>query len=646
MNHRYSYLFEPLIIRTHRIPNRIVMCAMNDNLAFPDGYPTEQQIDYYTARAAGGVGLMITGNAYIDEQASKISANQLGCQDDRLVSALARLVESVHAHGTVLIIQLAHAGPQTLPETIGFRQMVAPSAGEHASTARALSLVEIGAIVESFVAAARRAESAGFDGVELHCGHGYLLSSFLSPQVNLRTDQYGGSLENRARIIREIIERARAVVGSAFIIGAKFNSSDLVAGGFTVEDSLAFAQMLATVGVDYLGVSRGIAESSDHMIAPLYYERHQNVSAARAIRDAVSIPVIAMGAILDPGDADAIIERGDADLVAIGRGLIADPDWPTKAKRGAVDDIRPCIRCNECVALVDENRELRCAVNPHVGHDGKPLMPTREPLSVLVLGGGPAGCEAARTAALRGHRVTLLERHRLGGASVPEANPPFKRELNRLPVWYERQLEKAGVKVVLNIEASLEAIRERDPDVIVYAIGADPLLPQVGGVDTNSVVQATELLESPPPRGLDIAVVGAGFVGCETALHLAQNDNRVALVTRRGRDQVASDLNYTMKLALLREMGRADVTIVDHAIVQSIGPGKVSVLRADGSNGTSREEGLVADLVVLARGFAPQRLLADTLIDAGYDVRVIGEANRTGLIFHAVQQGFAVGSTI
>jgi 2,4-dienoyl-CoA reductase-like NADH-dependent reductase (Old Yellow Enzyme family)/thioredoxin reductase len=642
----YPKLFEPLTIRQQRIPNRIAMCAMNDNLAFPDGYPTEVEIDYYTARAAGGVGMMITGNAYIDEHASKISANQLGCQDDRLVPALARLVESVHAHGTVLILQLAHAGPQTLPETIGFRQMVAPSAGIHAGTSRALTMVEITAIVDGFVAAAGRAARAGFDGVEIHCGHGYLLSSFLSPNVNHRNDAYGGSLENRARIIREILERTRSVVHPAFIIGAKLNSTDLVDGGFTFDEGVAFAQMLANQGIDYLGVSRGVAESSDQMIAPLYYERLQNIAAARDIRRAVDIPVIAMGAILDPGDANAILERGDADMVAIGRGLIADPEWPAKARRGAVEDIRPCIRCNECVALVDENRELRCAVNPHVGHDARPLTPTRSPRSVLVLGGGPAGCETARVAAMRGHRVTLIERHRLGGASVPNANPRFKRELDRLPVWYERQLDNAGVEVVLNTAANVALVEARSPDVIVYAVGAEPITPIVPGTESESVIQAIDLLGHPPPTGLDIAVVGAGFVGCETALHLAQSGNRVVLITRRARDQLAYDLNYTMKLALLREMDRAGVNVLDRSDVESVGQGNVCVQSWDSEGGSPAHRSLPADRVVLARGFSPRRRLAEELVEAGYDVRVIGEANHTGLIFHAVQQGFALGSTI
>jgi len=619
---------------------------MNDNLAFPDGYPTETEIDYYTARAAGGVGLMITGNAYVDEHVSKISANQLGCQDDRLVPALARLVESVHAHGTVLILQLAHAGPQTLPETIGFRQMVAPSAGARASTSRAMSLVEIAAVVDAFAAAARRAERAGFDGVEIHCGHGYLLSGFLSPNVNHRSDAYGGSLEKRARIIREILERTRAVVGAHFIIGAKFNSSDLVSGGFSPEEGIAVAKMLAELGIDYLGVSRGVAESSDQMIAPLYYERLQNIAAARVIREAVGVPVLAMGAILDPREANAILERGDADMVAIGRGLIADPDWPEKARRGEVEDIRPCIRCNECVAIVDENRELRCADNPHVGHDAKPLVPTLRPKSILVLGGGPAGCEAARVAAIRGHRVTLIERHRLGGASVPEANPRFKRELNRLPVWYARQLINAGVEVVLDTVATVALVESRSPDLILYAVGAEPIVPKVPGIESDSVIQAVRVLDLPPPSGLDIAVVGAGFVGCETALHLAQNGNRVILITRRAREELASDLNYTMKLALLREMDNADVKVVDRSDLESVSQGSLSVQSRDGASGSPSHRSIRADRVVLARGFAPRRQLADELTEAGYDVRMIGEANHTGLIFHAVQQGFAVGSTI
>jgi 2,4-dienoyl-CoA reductase-like NADH-dependent reductase (Old Yellow Enzyme family)/thioredoxin reductase len=638
-------LFEPIMIGSHRVRNRIAMSAMNDNLATPDGVVTQTEVDYYEARAAGGVGLLVTGNAFIDADVSKISATQLGAHSDRLVAGLGRLAEAVQNQGALLIVQLAHAGPQTLPETIGHRQTVAPSATLFADPSRELGFSEIQSIVVAFAAAAARVDRVGGAGVEVHCGHGYLLSAFLSPNTNQRTDGYGGSLEGRMRIVREIFAQIRAVTRDGFIIGAKFNASDLVEGGLTHDEGVLVAQALENAGADYLSVSRGVGDSVDLMISPLYYPRHGNIAATRVIKDAVSIPVIAAGSIHDPVDAEAILQRGDADLVAIGRSLIADPQWPQKAKLGLDASIRPCIRCNECVALVDENRELRCAVNPLVGRDAARLEPAAKPQHVVVVGGGPAGCEAARVAALRGHRVTLLERRgRLGGASVPRNNPDFKRELNRLPVWYEDQLAQSGVAVTLGHTATVESVSALDPDVVVYAVGAAPMEVAVPGAKQDHVVQAVDLLETEQGPDRDVVVVGAGFVGCETATFLGRSGNRVRLITRRGADEIAGDLNHTVRLALLRLMEEAKVEVVGHCDLAQVTSTSVVVTILDDGGGSTFE--LPADLVVLSRGFTPSTGLADGLRAAGFDVRMVGQSVSVGLILNAVHQGFAAGSTV
>ena len=645
MTRHFPHLFEPVTIRRTVIPNRIAMCAMNDNLALPDGYPTQHQIDYYAARAAGGVGLLITGNAFVDDDVSKISANQLGAHHDRMGAGLARLTEAVQDHGTALVVQLAHAGTQTLPETIGYRQTVAPSAVLWQDAPRELTAVEIQSIVTAFAAAAARVERAGAAGAEIHCGHGYLLSAFLSPHLNRRTDGYGGSLENRMRIIREIFDQTRAATGSRFIVGAKFNAADLVEGGIDFAEGLLLAKALEAAGADYLGVSRGVGDSVDRMIAPLYYPRHENISAARRIRDAVGVPVIAMGSVHDPADAEQIIGRGDADLVAVGRSLLADARWADKARRGAEQSIRPCIRCNECVALVDENREVRCAVNPFAGREATRLEPASPARHVVVLGGGPAGCESALTARRRGHRVTLVERrNRLGGASVPARNPAFKRELERLPSWYDGQLRQAGAELILGQESTVDSVAALEPDVIVYAIGAQPVSLDVPGADDERVVQAIHLLDGEPGTGQDMAVIGAGFVGCETAVHLGRLGNRVRLVTRRPAEQIATDLNYTVRLALRRLLDEAAVEVIGESDVREIRPSTILVAQGTTESASLRE--LPADRVVLARGFTPSLDLAGRLRERGFDVRTVGDAAGVGLIYGAVHQGFAVGSSV
>lgn len=645
MTGRFPRLFEPVTIRGRVVRNRIAMCAMNDNLALPDGYPTQHQIDYYAARAAGGVGLLITGNAFVDDDVSKMTSNQLGAHDNRMGAGLARLTEAVQDHGTALVVQLAHAGTQVLPETIGYRQTVAPSAALWQDVPRELSVLEIATIVTSFAAAAARVERAGAAGVEIHCGHGYLLSAFLSPHLNRRSDGYGGSVENRMRIVREILDQTRAATGSQFIVGAKFNASDLVEGGISFEEGLLVAKALEAAGADYLGISRGVGDSVDQMIAPLYYPRHENIAAARRIKDAVGLPVIAMGSVHDPVDAEDIIARGDADMVAVGRSLLADPRWPEKARRGDEQSIRPCIRCNECVALVDENREVRCAVNALTGREATRLEPANPPRHVVVLGGGPAGCEAALTARTRGHRVTLIERRdRLGGASVPAHNPEFKRELERLPAWYARRLAAAGAELILGQTSTLDSVAALEPDVIVCAIGGEPVGIDVPGADDGRVVHAIDLLETRPGSGQDIVVIGAGFVGCETAVHLGRLGNHVRLLTRRRADDVAADLNYTVRLALRRLLDAAAVEITGRCTVREIRPSTVLVAHCEAEPASLRE--LPADRVVLARGFAPSTGLADSLRASGFDVRMVGDAVGTGLIYGAVHQGFAVGSAV
>ena len=445
--------------------------------------------------------------------------------------------------------------------------------------------------------------------------------------------------------MREIFDQTRAATGGRFIIGAKFNASDLVEGGVSFDEGLLIAKALEAAGADYLAVSRGVGDSVDKMIAPLYYPRHENISAARRIRDAVGLPVIAMGSVHDPADAEEIIERGDADMVAIGRSLLADPGWADKARRGEEGAIRPCIRCNECVALVDENREVRCAVNPFAGREAIRLGPAYPPRHVVVLGGGPAGCEAALTARARGHRVTLIERRdRLGGASVPAYNPDFKRELERLPTWYARELASAGADLILGQESTAESVAALEPDVIVYAIGGEPVGIDVPGADSGHVVHAIDLLETQPGSGQDIVVIGAGFVGCETAVHLGHLGNHVRLLTRREADDIATDLNYTVRLALRRLLDAAAVEIVAQCDVREIRPGTVLVAQGAAEPVSLLE--LPADRVVLARGFAPSRGLADALRVRGFDVRMIGDAAGVGLIYGAVHQGFAVGSAV
>lgn len=635
-------LFQPITIGTLRLANRITMSAMNDNMSNPDGSPTEHQVDYYEARALGGVGMVVTGNAYIDDESSQIASGQPGLWSDQQVPLWGRFTDRIHLAGTPVLMQLVHAGTQTA--FAWKRPLVSPSGIPSAvmqQAARPLTFGDIETLRERFVLTAERARRAGFDGVELHCGHGYLLSSFMSPATNHRTDAYGGSLENRMRFPLETLALMRRRLGPQFVIGVKMNGMEEVADGVTLDMALRHARLFEEAGADYLTVSSGTYESGDEQCLSLYVRRLQKVHLAAAVKGLdLSIPVIAINSIVDPLLAEQIVAEGLADMVALGRPLIADPDLPDKARRGALEEIRLCIRCNDCQGRLVENRQIICAVNPDVGHE-RAFVPQKaaQSLHVLVVGGGPAGLEAARVSALRGHRVTLIEQNdRIGGTCLPRFNPVFKRELDNIPRYYDTQFARLRVEVRLGQSVSPDEVDHLRPDKVVIAVGGIPVqgtLPTDGS--DVAVLTAVQYLNQKPDVGDRIAIIGAGLVGCETALDLAQAGNTVYLLTRRPAGQVASDLNALAQYRLVTEMSQHGVTILDMTYAREISNGHLVVER----DGQATQE-LDVTAVLFAWGFLPNLVLADTLRNRGYEVWTVGDCVRPANIHAAVSDGAAV----
>ncbi|MFQ5763140.1 MAG: NADH:flavin oxidoreductase, partial [Candidatus Bathyarchaeia archaeon] len=528
-------LFEPVNIGKMELKNRIVMPSMATNFFAMDGTATRRSIAFYEERAKGGVGLIVTSSASPVPQ-MKLSG-QMGIWDFRHVPALSDLTYAVHMAGAKIAVQLEHAGRQN----VGFIDGVQPVAPSPIPSSliqalggmapRELTTNEVEAVEDAFAAAALRTKFAGFDAVEVHCAHGYLLSEFLSPLSNKRTDQYGGDLNGRVRIVVNIIGKIKAKLGRDYPVICRINGSDYLSGGLTVAESQRIAQRLEEAGADAISVSAGMYESVEWVIQPLYLPYGCLTDLAAEVKKGVNIPVITAGRINDPRFAEKVLLDGKADLVAMGRALLADPEMPNKALRGNFEDIRKCTGCMECANRVLSFATAVCSVNPEMGHEEEfRIRPAPKRKKVLVVGGGPGGLEAARVAALRGHSVVLCEKTRaLGGLVRAGSTPAFKEDLRSLIEWYSSQLKKLKVKVLLNTTTTPAFVKKRKPDALIIAVGSSPMPPRVPGVDKRHVVAAPDALLGKTPKAQTVVVVGGGSTGCEIAVHFA-GENKVKLV--------------------------------------------------------------------------------------------------------------------
>lgn len=639
MTNQVLKLLEPITIGQLTVRNRTFMSAMNENMCSMDGAPTDHQIAYYEARAKGGVGLVITGNAFVDQWNSQIASGQLGVYSDRLIPHLNRLAETVQKAGARIVMQLVHGGRQAsfawnhplwAPSAL-----VSPVVGIET---KEMTYEEIKLTIHNFIQGARRAHEAGFDGVEVHLGHGYLLSEFLSPHTNQRNDEYGGSLENNARMGLEIIEGIKKLVPAPFIVGVKMNGHEAVENGVTLEMASKYAQWFEQAGADYITVSAGTYESGDEQCQSLYIDRGFNVHLAEAIKRIVSIPVTAVGSINDPMLAEDILQKGKADIITIGRPLIADPEFVNKIANGAYEDIRKCIRCNDCQGRLVENRVITCAINPEVGKEREyKIELAAKKKKVLVVGGGPGGMEVARVSALRGHQVVLLERKaQLGGTCLPINNPGFKKELENIPAYYNYQYTQLGVDVRVNTEVTSQLIADEAPDVVVLATGAIPLSHDIAGDGSIPIVQALDYFNQVDQyEQKRIAVIGAGLVGCEAALKLAVEGNKVSLITRRPQAEAAKGLNALAAFRLITEMEKYGVEIVENSEVVSIEKERAIIRHIQSGKSSERE----FDLIVPARGFVPNGELEDEVKSLVTKVYAIGDRVKPRTILDAIAEG-------
>ena len=649
----FPRLFEPGHIGKLRLKNRLVMPPMGTQFATDTGAVTPRLIEHYSRRARGGVGLVIVEFTCVDYPRGKGHCSMLSLHDDKLLAGHADVVEAVHAGGAKIALQLTHAGGNTVRRRTEGLELASPApipSRPASEQPRILTIPEIDDLIERFARAVERAKTAGYDAVELHGAHGYLIAEFMSPYINSRDDEYGGSFENRMRFPLAIIRRAKELVGKDYPLTMRFSGQEFVPGGRSVEESQRVANTLQEAGLAALHISAGVDTDIQWMVDPISSPEGSKVHLAAAIKSAVSIPVICVGVIRDPAFAEDILAQGKADFVAIGRGLLSDPDWPLKAREGRAAEIRKCISCNHCDGVRNTaGFGIRCVMNLELGRGDAAMFPQKAGRSkrVLVVGGGPAGIEAARMASLRGHEVILCERaERLGGQLRIAERAPGKAKLRWLIEDLDRELAKTSVELRLGSEAGPQMVHEVAPDVLVLATGGEPLIPGIPGVESDHVTSAWAVLAGEVQiTDARCVIIGANSTGCEVALHLAQSHLRNTVDLVEQENDLARDME-PFALAAMRAsiFGSANVRVTFGATAREIVAGGVEVAAADGLPSF-----FDADWVILAAGVRPVDALHQELAAAGgkgLEVYSIGDATCPGTIATALEDGRMLGARL
>jgi 2,4-dienoyl-CoA reductase-like NADH-dependent reductase (Old Yellow Enzyme family)/thioredoxin reductase len=639
----FARLFEPISIGAMQVKNRFVMAPLAMRYNTPSGAVTERVVDHYAERAKGGTGLIIVEATTMDWPVGKVGACPLRLDRDSHIQGFRDLVEAVHAQGARVAVQLQHVGGQTNRRNTEGAQPVAPSAIPFpgADMPRALSIEEIHSIIREFADSVLRAKTAGFDAVEIHGAHGYLVNQFHSPYFNKRNDMYGGSFQNRMRFATDLIEAARARVGPDYPLIFRFSADEHVAGGVGLEEARRIAQTLEKAGVGAIDVSAGVYAARPWIFPPMAMPRACNVDAAKVVKEAVKIPVIVVGRLGNPVLAEQVLAEDKADMIALGRPLLADPYLPLKAAEGREDDICPCVSCNACIDRLVRGWSVRCAVNPALGRERHHrLNRARKPKKVLIVGGGPAGMEAARVASLRGHDVDLYEKgSELGGQLLPASRPSFKKDLVDLLDYLRGQLTKCGVRVHLGEPVTGELLGKSGADVVIMATGAEPLKPTIPGVDGKNVAAAEAVLRGEAEVGKRVVVAGGGRLGLEIAWFLAQRDCAVQLVEME--PDVGADMEACERTYIVQKLQENDVSILTNTKVKEVASSHVEVV-----DGAWRTSSLECDSVVLALGYTPRVSLAKDFENSGIEVHTIGDCVQPGRIYEAFHDAWRVARQI
>ena len=614
-------LFSPFTIKNVTLKNRIVMPPLASFLLGDDGGITDTTIEHYRRRAAGGPAMVFMEACAVSPE-GLVSANQAKIYEDRFIDGLAKIARAIKAEGAVPAVQIHHGGRQTSAKVIN-RKPLAPSPLPCPSIrgeVEPLSIAGIQKLVQKFGDAAERAFQAGFELIEIHGAHGYLVNQFLSKFSNIREDRYGCDIEGRARFAKEVVAEIRKRVDQKFPISFKISAEEYVAGGLTTQESIKILKILVAAGIDVVQVSAGNDLTPEWICQPMFMPKACLVDSASQVKTALDIPVMAVGRINDPYIAEQIIAKGQADLVCIGRGLLADPEMPKKAKQGRFDEIRTCIACNTCMQSIFKQGRIECLVNPMLGREKEMVfIPTSSPKTVMVIGGGPGGLNVAWVAAKRGHKVHVYEkRPTLGGQLLPGSVPGHKAELRSLIKFQMKQAQIYGVQCHLNHEVTEDNVKNENPDVIVLATGSLPLLPAVDGIDKDIVLTYEDVLNGDRPTYQRVVVIGGGPTGLELALHLAEYGCSITVVEML--PKIGSGLEAMTKKILLQKLKEHKVQIMTETRLSLIEDDGVTVVDKDGI-----KLFIEAQKVIIAIGTRPGNTLYEKIKFLGYEIHQIGD---------------------
>jgi len=644
-------LFQPAKIGSLEIANRIIMTAVSTRYDFEE---SDRLSRFYAERAKGGVGLIITGALQTIYPSRKTGAGRINLYDDSGIPKLKEWVKAIHDNGSRAAAQMAtynywsKKGTEGTAESVGPSSVVLPREGihplyslaEYLPPDRELTLEEIGMIQEAVTAAAFRSREAGFDAVEFQCSGGNLFHRFTNPFLNRRTDRYGGNVENRMRFMTESIAKIKKKVGEDLPIICRIAGMDPVPWGMGIEYWQEIAAILEKAGVHALNIYPRWHESREPAVQ-MCVPRNAFVHVAEGIKKVVTIPVITNARIIDPRDAEQILATGKTDFVAMTRSMIADPDLPSKAREGRIDEIRFCTACCRCYDDYFSDRFMSCSVNPQAGMEREyAIQRAPKGKKVFILGGGPAGMEAARVAALRGHRVTLFEaKDKLGGQLLYAAIPPYKEEWKTTIGYLTAQLEKLKVEVKLNEAPTAEEIARGKPDVVIIATGAIPHILDLPGIKGPNVATAIDVLAGRKQTGRNVVVVGGGSTGCETAEFLAQKGKQVAILEMLSR--IGADYGPANRYVVIDRLVAAGIRLETGVKAEAIAKTGVKVIR-----GGLYPEFFEADTVVLSVGMVPDDEIARTLEGKVSSVFKIGDAAKPASVKEAMESAFKIAMQI
>ncbi len=636
-------LFSPGNIGSMVVKNRLIMPPMVRNYADEKGLVTKQYIDHITSIAKGGVGALILEASYVSPEGRGFE-NELSICTDDVIPGFKKLAAVAHAEGAKIGVQIFHGGRQASSKVSGL-DSVAPSAIPEPTVQEMpheLTTPEIKDLVKAFGAAAGRAKKAGLDFVEIHGAHGYLITQFLSPFSNKRTDEYGGTPKKRMQFLREVYAAVRAAVGSDFPIIVRLSGDEMVKGGLKLEDTITIAKEVEALGADALHISVGnyASYAQGFMIPPMAQEDGLLLNLAAGVKKAVKIPVIAVGKLRSPEIVKKVLKDGIADFVAIGRTLLADPEWPNKVKEGRTKEINKCIACNQgCISRLFAQQDVWCTVNPKCGREGLFAKKRGPSKKVLIIGGGPAGLTAAKIATERGHEVTLYEKEKkLGGQVLGAAALPYRKDWSAFIQTLIQSVKQLGVTIHLNTEFVPSMIAKNKFHAVIIAMGSSSMIPNIPGVDHAHVVTARDLIDGWSDTKGDVVIAGGGCMGTQVAEMIANDGHKVTILEATG--AVATEAPGDERALLLERINKLPITILTETKLMAIGEASVSVEGRDG------QEIVKADTVVLCLGAFPNNGVLAELKKLVKKVEVIGDAKQPRRVTEAVAEGGLAGLAI